>query len=400
MRSAVAFTEEIDDVQRACDELVFEVRGKIDYGQSTIGVVFCDADAAVAELGCGLHEQLGIDIIGVTTTASLDLFGGYHDMGIVLTVITGDDVDIAIGNTGELLPDSYEQQIRGAYADAAARLEEPPRFIYLCAPYIANITSDKYLRLLDELSGHAPVFGGVATDHYDLKYQKTFHNGTAYDGGLVFVLFSGNICPVFAMEHEFSGKTEGKAVITKSCGNQVERVGDRSFLEYITSMSPVPDVDSVIFHFQSTPFVMEMPDYDTEEQPIVRALATIDRETGAGGFLSDMPEGSALSISILQRDNLRGSCESTLSRLVNRMRENPDYSYSTVLVNTCNARHLMMGDKKDMEANIVSSELAGLGPSLNVVGYYGFGEMCPTAISEQGDATNRFHNVSFAVCAI
>lgn len=399
MRSAVMFTDEIDDLKSASEELAAGIREKLEFGKRTVGIVYCDADVDVAELGASLHEALGIDIVGVTTTASIDRAGGYHDMGIVVTVLTGDDIDIAIGCTGELEKGGFDGQIRRVYKEASARLSGKPRLIYLCAPYITDITSDNYLNILDEMSEHAPIFGGVATDHYDLKYQKTFFNGEAYDGGLIFVLLSGNIRPVFAMVHEFSGKTEGKGIVTKSTGNQVERVGDRTFVDYITDISPVPEEETVIFHFQSTPFVMEMPDYEQAEQPIVRALCTIDHETGAGGFLSEMPEGSVLSINVLQRENLKGSCEATLSQLAKKMRDAEGYKYSTVWISTCNARHLMMGDTKDLESNIVAEALSVFDDDLNAVGYYGFGEMCPTAVDGEGKAKNRFHNVSFAVCA-
>ena len=400
MKSAIAFSDEIDDLKKASEELSSTIKEKLVFEKATLGVVFCDADVDVAELGRRLHESLGIDVLGVTTTASIERNSGYHDMGIVLSVVTSDDVSIVTGKTGVLTPDNFEQQIRDAYTQAEARLGNSPTFIYIGAPYIANITSDKYMFALDALANSIPIFGGVATDHYDLQYQKTFLNGEAGAESMVFALFSGNIKPVFAMEHEFGGKTLSKGVVTRSSGNQVEKIGDCTFVEYLSEITPVPNEETVIFHFQSTPFVLEMPDYEQSEQPIVRALCTINHETGAGGFLSDMPEGSVLSINVLQRDNLRGSCCMTLSRLMDQMRENEDYCYSMVFISTCNARHLLMSETKNMEANILAETLSDLDPDLNVAGFYGFGEICPTAVKGSGKAKNRFHNVSFAVCAI
>jgi hypothetical protein len=67
-----------------------------------------------------LRQSLGFDIIGVTATASLERKSGYHDMGITLTVITDDDVDIAIGCC-ELSREHAEQQITDAYAKAISQ---------------------------------------------------------------------------------------------------------------------------------------------------------------------------------------------------------------------------------------------------------------------------------------
>ncbi|MDL2216913.1 FIST C-terminal domain-containing protein, partial [Desulfovibrio sp. OttesenSCG-928-M14] len=380
MKSATVLTREIDDLNASADELVSGIKSKIELGKKAVGIVYCDADVEVDKLGALLHERLGCDIMGLTTTASIERHGGYCDMGIVLTVITGDDVDFAVGSTGDLGNDTYPEAIKGAYAAARGKLADDPKLIVICAPYIADLTSENYNEILDEVSGHVPVFGGVATDHYDLQHQKTFFNGDAYARGLVFLLISGNVRPVFAMEHRFGGKVERKGLITKSSGNNVERVGDQTFKEFLSDMTLVPDDDFVIFHFQSTPFVMELPDYEDDEQPVVRALCTIDHTKGSGGFLSKMPEGSRLSISVLQRDNLSDSCAAAMDQVMDKMKGNPDYEYSLMLITTCNARHLLMADTKDMESRIIKDKLADCGPGLNAMGFYGFGEMCPTAV--------------------
>lgn len=398
MKSAIAITSEIDNLEAASEELVSKIKEKLAFGKTSVGMVYCDADVNVAELGGLLHKKLGIDIVGLTTTAFIERFSGYSDMGIVLSVITGDDINIAVGNTGELAQDNFKDKITAAYTSARGALGEEPKLILLCAPYIAALTSENYLEVLDAASNHAPIFGGVATDHYDLQYQKTFFNANAYTGALQFVLISGNIKPVFAMQHKFGAKIEKKGIITKASANQVEEVDGKTFKEFLSGITNVPNEETVIYHFQSTPFVMELPDYEDNEQPVARALCTIDHNTGAGGFLSKMPEGSKLSLNVLQRENLAESCENTITRLLEEMSKNKSYDYSMILISTCNARHLLMADKKDLESGIVTGKLSVLGKDINAMGFYGFGEMCPTSV-EGGKAKNRFHNISFALCA-
>lgn len=400
MKTAVAGTSEIDDLELAADELVSQIKNKVDFGRNTIGIVYCDADVEVAKLGGLLHEKLGIDIVGLTTTATIERHAGYNDMGILLSILTADDVSFSVGSSGELTADGFPGAIREAYKTARAGIQEDPKLILALSPYIADLTSENYVALLDEASGGVPVFGGVATDHYDLQYQKTFFNDREFTRGLVFVLLSGNVQPVFAMEHRFGAKVEKKGVITESAGNQVLRVDGRTFKDYVASMVPVPDEDVVIYHFQSTPFIMELPDYETDEQPVVRALCTIDHESGAGGFLSKMPEGSTLYLNVLERDNLRESCRGSLAAILERMSKNDGYAYSMVFINTCNARHLLMGDTKNLESDIISETLRELPEDVNAMGFYGFGEMCPTGTRADGTAKNRFHNISFTLCAI
>ncbi|MCL2565723.1 MAG: FIST C-terminal domain-containing protein [Defluviitaleaceae bacterium] len=400
MKSAVAITQEIDNLEFAAKELISQIKDKLDFGKNSIGIIYCDADVDVASLGELLKGSLGMDIVGLTTTATIERNNGYNDMGILLSVMTGDDVEFSVGSTGDLSNDSFPAAIKEAYKKARANTQNDPKLILTFAPYIADLTSENYVELLDEASGGIPVFGGVATDHYDLQYQKTFFNGQAFARGLVFLLLSGDIKPVFAMNHHFGTKVEKKGMITKSTGNLVQRVGDQTFKEYVSSIVPVPDEELVIYHFQSTPFVMELPDFEKDEQPVVRALVTVDHENGAGSFLSKMPEGSMIYLNEFQRNELRESCKEALSNITKRMDENKGYKYSMMFISTCNARHLLMADAKNLESDILSEYLGPFPAELNAMGFYGFGEICPTGKRADGTAKNRFHNISFAVCAI
>jgi len=400
MKSTVVTTREIDNLQAAAKELAAKVKEKLTLAKNSVGVVYCDADVEVGKLGELLQAELGMDIVGLTTTATVERNTGYNDMGICLSVMTSDDVEFSIGCTGDLANDNFPAAIKDAYTKARAKVKTDPALILTFAPYIADLTSENYVELLDEVSGGMPIFGGVATDHYDLQYQKTFYNSQAFDKALIFVLLSGNVRPIFAMNHNFGAAVEKKGKITKSSGNFVQMVGDQTFKDYISSMVPVPDEELVIYHFQSTPFVMELPDFETDEQPVVRALVTVDHETGAGSFLSKMPEGSMLYLNEFQRDNLSKSCKEALIDIKGQIAQNKDYEYSMMFVCTCNARHLIMADDKSLESNIIGEYLADLPVEFNAMGFYGFGEICPTGKRADGTAKNRFHNISFAVCAI
>jgi hypothetical protein len=400
MKTAVAITSEIDDLELAVKELASQIRKKLELERNSIGIAYCDADIDVAKLGELLHAELGIDIAGLTTTATIERRNGYNDMGVVLSVLTSDDVSFSVGCTKELNIDSFPNSIKEAYIEARGKINDNPKLILMLAPYIADLTSENYVEIMDEASGGVPIFGGVATDHYDLQYQKTFFNNREFSKGLVFVLLTGNIKPIFAMEHHFGAKVEKKGIITKSTGNLVQKVGNQTFKEFVAGMLPIPDEELVIYHFQATPFIMELPDYEKDEQPIVRDLCTIDHATGAGGFLSKMPEGSIIYLNVFQRDDLGKSCTAALSKLIEQMEKNKDYKYSMIFISTCCGRHLLMGDVKNLEAEITTEKLRYLPPELNAAGFYCFGEMCPTGERADGTAKNRFHNISFTLCAI
>ena len=400
MKSAIAITSEIDDIQQCIDELTQQISTGLQYSKKSFGILFCDADIDVAALSGGLHEKMGLEILGLTTTATVERHSGYNGMGAVLCILTGDDIDFAIGVTGDLDASDYAGRIHEAYALARGKLSDDPKLIFLLAPYCHDLTSDNYSNELDLVSGGVPVFGGVATDHYDMQYQKTFLSGTSYERGIVFLLLGGNIHPVFAMEQDFSDAIGRKGVVAKSDGNQVYRVGEQSFKGFLASFGPVPADSDVIYFYQSTPFVLELPDNAEDEQPTVRALLSIDHDTEAGGFLSHIPEKTSISLHMFKKENIFTSCDKTFEALTGRMRKNLDYNYSLLLIASCNARHLLMGDDKNIEARIITEKLRDFPASLNALGFYGLGEICPTRLNSAGRAKGRFHNYSIVVCAI
>ncbi len=399
MHSASAVSWEIDDMPKAAEELISGLGSEFTPGRSSIGIIYCDADADVGEIGRILHERLGFDIIGLTSTVTFEKKNGFCDMGIVLTVITGDDVGFAAGATEPLTCDNFTARVKEAYDNTASGLGSAPRLILSFAPYIASITAENYIEALDKASGCVPVFGGVATDHWDMQTQKTFMNGKAYAENLVFLLIAGNVRPKFALEHDFAATLDRTVVITKSDGNRVERVDDISFKDYLSSSGPIPDQEDVLYHYQSTPFSVEFPDYVEGERPVVLTLCTFDHKTSSGGFLAKMPEGSKIRMNVLQSNNLEISCRKTMAALLDRMREEKDYAYSMIFVTSCNARYLVLGGAKKREAEIVSATFAGM-EGVSAMGFYAFGEICPTSIKADGRALNRFHNCSISACAI
>jgi len=233
MKTAVATTPEIDDLELATEELVSQIREKIKFERNSVGIAYCDADMDVAKLGEMLHAELGIDIVGVTTTATIERHTGSSDMGVLFSVLTADDVAFSVGSTGELDYDSFQGVIRKTYEDARARVQDDPKLIMAFSPYVADLSTDHYVDILDEISGGVPIFGGVATDHLELKYQKTFYNGQAYVRGLVFMLLTGNVKPVFSMEHHFGTTMEKIGVITQTTKSLVERVDGKTFKEFL-----------------------------------------------------------------------------------------------------------------------------------------------------------------------
>lgn len=401
MRSAVVLSEEVDDIELSVAELVAGIRSKLgELDRSSVGILCCDADADVASIGALLHEELGCDIIGLTVTAMMSRDFGYSSCGVLLTIHTGDDVDISVGYTGPLAGDSCEDQISDAWRGARAALPSDPKLILLCAPFVEEILPERYINTFDELSESAPIFGGAACDFFTLDHPRVMRNGEADKRSLAFVLISGNIDPVFAVCHRIGEGSRRRATITKAHGNVVEELDGEPFGDFAEDIVLMPgdvDASSVAFIRQSTPFVVSMPDAVPGEVDVARPLFDVDAEMKSGKFICEMPVGASVTISSMNKEHILGSCEDALDALFKRMDES-GREFSTLLTSVCNARALILGANKPAESRILQKKLRER-DSLDAMGAYVFGEFCPTCVTSDGKVKNRFHNLTFAVCA-
>ncbi|MDR1083145.1 MAG: hypothetical protein LBL27_04680, partial [Coriobacteriales bacterium] len=116
MRSAVATTFELDDVEVSVRELAASIREQLTLEQNSVGILLCDADADGAGISAGLESLLGIPIAGMTSLATFSS-QGYHEAAVVLTVLTAVDVHFTLAASASF-DDSYEEQMAQAYQQA------------------------------------------------------------------------------------------------------------------------------------------------------------------------------------------------------------------------------------------------------------------------------------------
>lgn len=401
MRSAVAVTKEIDDLEIAVDELVSKIKEQIEIGRASVAIVLCDPDVLTEELGSRLHEALGCDILGATATAVITRPYGMIDIGITIVVFTGDDVSFRVASTGPLTPETFDAEIRSTYRAACADAGTRPKMIILGAPSLRDITADRMMAVLDDEAGHVPIFGAVASDHYDYDRAKTFRNGESSDRALQVLTLFGDVEPIFSVRQCMKGTARIRGVITKSEHNRVYEIDGKPFIDFLSETTSIPNTKELVYYFQSMPFVIAPPDLEEGEQPLFRILEEIDPESGAGIFPSEMPEGSDLSARVMTREMMIRSCEETLETIFEKIRNNPNYEYSMIFTVSCNTRLLMLGSEKKMEMEKLHSMLQEhFGGNVNDIGFYSYGEICPTIIRDDGSARNRMHSITFAVCAL
>ncbi|MDR1088431.1 MAG: FIST C-terminal domain-containing protein [Coriobacteriales bacterium] len=415
MRSATALSFELDDVKLAASELAASIKEKLSLEPNAVGILLCDADADGAAVSAELERLLGIDIAGMATLATLDATG-HHEGALVLLVLTASDVRFTTA-VSEPFSQDYSEQIVAAYrslipgrvaggepgsrpagegsgevSDEAS--EESPALLLAFCPSGVPFSGDSFPDALAEVSGGAPIIGGVTSDDYDYERARVFLHGTEYKQSLVLVGLWGRVRPAFSIRHVTSEFAERIRRVSEVEGNIVSRVGDESFVDYLRGFGLDVEVEDPTLSFVSFP--MQLTREEVDETPLLRHIAALDLATGTGTFLGDVPENSLANICLINRDDLKVSARESMEGLLETMQQSPDYEYSTVLCISCCGRAIIMGTESDAEGTILEELLPD---GLTLAGAYCLGEICPTRYVD-GRATNRFHNCSFTLCAL
>jgi hypothetical protein len=120
IRSAVGYSENIDEAYEAGLEIGDMVLEKIKLQAHSAGILFCHIDFDFGELLRGIREKLDIPIFGCTTAGEANN-DGYFEESASLMVITSDDIKIGVG-VGENLSQNLEAAVFEVYASARAML--------------------------------------------------------------------------------------------------------------------------------------------------------------------------------------------------------------------------------------------------------------------------------------
>jgi Uncharacterized conserved protein len=397
MHSALAITREMYDMEAAASDLARQVRERLPEIRRGCGIVFADPGYDLAGLLQRLEQTLGVEVVGATSAAMLSS-EGYHTMCATLLVMSGDDcvfgTALSPALRGEAGERPLEEALRETYERALAKLGgTEPAMVFTLSAANAGCAEDVRLTLLRKLAGGRPVFGGVAADHFEYVHARAGGEGHSGDSSMALLLIGGNVRPRFVLRN-VPRKHLSRSRVTSSAGNVVHTIDGMSAHDYMLRHGA--DASSAMaLHF--TPLLVEAgSDRDGEEQIICRPFVALDPQTGFGTTISEIPEGSAVTVQAVEAADILDATRDGMETLMRDMEEERDYTYSTVLVMSCAARHMVLAIDKMREAELGRDVFPA---SLVFSGFYSFGEYCPISVNE-GGADNRLHNLSIGFCAL
>ena len=395
MKSATAFTTELDDATKAAGQLADSIGERLVLMKNAVGILFCDADMDGAAVTEELHRLLGIEVAGMTTLGILDK-DGYHEAAAVFTVLTADDCVFCITASESLAESNFEQRI---VESAKSVSPENPGgmngLIFAFCPNGMPFSGDIYPDMLSKATGGVPVIGGVASDDYDFTRARVFLSGKEYRDSLILAGVWGNIKPIFSIKHVTSRFAERIRRVTDAEGNHVRKVGEETFIQYLENFGLKTDVPDPVLAFTAYPMMLTNVDIE-DEVPLMRHIAGLNHEDGSGTFFGDVPVGALANICLINKNDLTAACRESMDAILQESAEYPGYEYSTLFCMSCCGRAMILGSDSYAEGRVLT-EMRPDG--LVLTGAYCLGEICPTRYKD-GVAVNRFHNCSITFCMV
>ncbi|MBQ6318696.1 MAG: FIST C-terminal domain-containing protein [Lachnospiraceae bacterium] len=395
MRSLQAFTKEVDDIALAVSQL----REGIDTSllmSNTCGIVFCGFEPDMEELVQKLKEVFDFPFFGCTGIGVLST-EGYSQSSISLLVLTADDVSFSIGMTRNIEGPDDICAFADTYNECAAPLCDKAKLIFTYVPWLTNVTFDDIVSLLDKESGQVPVYGGIASDGWTFDSTYVFTNeGVSQNRGVMMVV-SGNVRPIFTIEHSTTLTTNLHKTVTKAEGTVVYELDGRPVTDFIREMGLITDKTQVILDFLGTPFLASQKTSDGDEIDTLRCLGVIDHENHSCGYIGRIDEGSELNMVLISKEDIEASVKMAFDEILEKISQSRDYKYSSIFCSSCAARYCLLVADKNAEGRAYKGRLPD---GLNVQGVYIYGEFCPAKGKKNGRLYNVLSNETFTILAI
>ncbi len=384
LHTLTAYTAEIDEVNDAVSEVLFQLDLENSLLDNSVGLLSCYAEFCESGVVKALCDALPFPVVGTTTLGCA--VGGHHgQLSLTLVVLTADDVSFETALSAPL-SDNLEAGVEEAYNRAASALKQKPALMFTMAPLIYQYAGDQYVEALDRISGGVPNFGTVTVDHTpDYSQCGILYGGEHSNEKLALVLCAGNLQPEFFMASLPKDKIfEQSAVITDADGSILKSVNNLSLYDYLETLGVASD-GKIADGVNTIPFVI---DYGDGSEPVSRAMFAFTEE-GYGVCGGVMPVGSTLSFGNLSREDVLSTTNIKIDEAMTSHRNR------ALLIYCCIGRFLALG--LDSSAEMESVE-RGLNGEIPYSLCYSGGEICPVRLGDTW--VNRFHNNTFVACAL
>lgn len=394
MRSCSLYTEEIDDLRLAAQELAEQLDKKMQLAKNTCAIMFCDIETEELQFLENFKKYYDFPVLCVTSVAMLESEIGYVDTGICLLVMTADDCEFSIGLTEEITADNLNSCISEAFSALKRNNGLEEKLVLCYAPVMPYFTGDEIVESFSKIT-NAPLFGGMASDGFTINDNRIAFDGISCRNRVGMIIISGNVKPIFQREFSIVNTKDIMHEVTSSYRNEVYELENKNFVDVLSRTGVNVSEEDVYLSFVGTVFEALVDVGNGEKVSVMRDLSVLNHEKRSGIFLGNVPEGSKMRLCLLNKENISSSVKRSFVDIFNQISVTKNYEYSTFLVSSCAGRFLLLSTEPEAEAKAYEDILP---VSISLCGFYSYGEICPTYLAS-GNRCNVFHNKTFTLVA-
>jgi hypothetical protein len=388
IKTMTAFTDEVDDVDIALEEIL----GQLDLDgllAESVGIVNCNRDFIETDVLSALSERLPFPIVGATSNACGVKGSDSYTNPLSLLVLTSDTLRFRTGMTGELVPETYQDEIRRACGAASEGMEGSPSLVFAYLPLLAKASGTAIVQsLCDSVGKGVPVFGMVCvTEELDHASSSVLLAGDFRKDCMSMVLIYGDVKPQFfqgTISEEKYFKSNGVISGVRD-GSVLESVSGKTAREFLKDVGVPTSENGEIL---SPPVFPLAVDYNDGSPALLRAMIC-NLPDGSMLLGADVPVGATLSVSNIDYDEVARVARETMKKVVSVG------DFSVAIVHSCASRYYVVeGIDSELEIRIVREHLdSKAGYLFSFTG----GEICPVT-TKGGGMEARYHNFTIVAC--
>jgi len=390
-----AYTNEVDDIKKAINEIYEQLDIKTNMRKNTIGIVhyYYEYDEnGVLQI---LTDILPFKIVG---SVSIYLTNGkkYGDTALSVTMLTGDDVEFqmySIDNVGNKTQEEINYALEEIYIDM--KKSEKPKLALTYMPTLSHYSVDNFINRVNKDQDPILFFGNLAYYVGTSNYKgHIFINGRTTADTIIFIAIYGKLEPEFHISSSFSLDDDlmNEGEITDVDGSILKTINGISAVQYLKEQGMMSTPNTLI---NSTTWLLPAILVYPNGLKIVRAFPSIVEGTEYIYTTGSLEKGSKIKFSFLDGEKTLASarkfCESC-----NILRVNDVLTYS------CGARAWSLGLNNFGEVKTFiecSKNYESLNKTpINFTVAYAGGEICPI-LDKTGKLINALHHYSLVACS-
>ncbi len=346
--------------------------------------LFCAPEKDMEDLVKGVYDVIGpCPLIGCTTDGEISS-DGFSTDSAVLGAIATDQITFETVIAKNISRDSEQ-----AGRELAAGFSESVRYVQLFSDGLTGDGSAILRGMASEFAGTIPVSGGTSGDSG--KFVKTwqFLGDQVYTDAAVAIGFCGDFRLGTGVRSGWSRIGLPKKV-TRADGNVLFELNGESALNvYERFLGKHAENLPAVGVEYPLGIVNKIDGADEDEQLLLRATMSVDRQEGSIRFAGEIPEGAMVYLTCGDKSSILDATGEAIAQALDDLGE--DRQPSIVFFYSCMARKTLLGLRIKDEIERVCSQLQ---PDVPVLGFYTYGEYCRAGCEQPSQLHNETATLS------